>query len=152
MGNFSLTKNYLADKALKAMYEVLKIGRMHKLSIKCLLDLFDKMIKPILLYGCEVWGFSDNDIPEKIYLKYCKILLNLKTSTPSYMVYGELGRYPIYIDIKIRTACYWARLIVDKQTKYSYIYTNGKKKLCILKIYIYFFMTGYLIFLLVMTS
>jgi hypothetical protein len=32
------------------------------------------------------------------------------------------------------------------------IYTNGKKKLCILKIYIYFFMTGYLIFLLVMTS
>ena len=54
--NFSLAKKHLADKALKAMYEVLKMGRMHKLSIKCLLDLFDKMIKPILLYGCEVWG------------------------------------------------------------------------------------------------
>jgi hypothetical protein len=27
-GNFSLTKKHLADKALKAMYEVLKIGRM----------------------------------------------------------------------------------------------------------------------------
>jgi hypothetical protein len=62
---FSLTKKHLADKALKAMYEVLKMGRMHKLSIKCLLDLFDKMIKPILLYGCEVWGFSNNDILEK---------------------------------------------------------------------------------------
>ena len=49
-GNFSLTKKHLADKALKAMYEVLKMGRMYKL--------FDKMIKPILLYGCEVWGFS----------------------------------------------------------------------------------------------
>jgi hypothetical protein len=34
-GNFSLTKKHLADKALKAMYEVLKMGRMHKLSIKC---------------------------------------------------------------------------------------------------------------------
>ena len=90
-GNFSLTKTNLADKALKAMYEVLKMGRMYKLSIKCLLDLFDKMIKPILLYGCEVWGFSNNDILEKIHLKFCKILLNLKTSTPSYMVYGELG-------------------------------------------------------------
>ena len=22
------------------------------------LDLFDKMIKPVLLYGCEVWGFG----------------------------------------------------------------------------------------------
>jgi hypothetical protein len=42
-----------------------------------------------------VWGFSNNDILEKIHLKFCKILLNLKTSTPSYMVYGELGRYPI---------------------------------------------------------
>ena len=28
----------------------------------------------------------------------------------------------------------------------TYIYTNGKKKLCILKNYIYSFMTGYLIF------
>jgi hypothetical protein len=77
-GNFSLTKKHLADKALKAMHDVLKIGRTYdKLSIKCLLDLFDKMIKPILLYGCEVWGFSNNDILEKIHLKYCKILLNL---------------------------------------------------------------------------
>jgi hypothetical protein len=49
------------------MYEVLKMGRMHKLSIKCLLDIFDKMIKPILLYGCKVWGFSNNDIMEKIH-------------------------------------------------------------------------------------
>ena len=86
-GNFNLTKKHLADKALKAMYEVWKIGRMYKLSIKCLHDLFDKMIKPILLYGREVWGFSNNDILEKIHLKFCKILLNLKTSTPSYMVY-----------------------------------------------------------------
>jgi hypothetical protein len=117
-----LTKKHLADKALKAMYEVLKMGRMYKLSIKYLLDIFDKMIKPILLYGCKVWGFSNNDILEKIHLKFGKILLNLKTSTPSYMVYGELGRYPMYIDIKIRTLCCWARLIVGKQTKYFNIW------------------------------
>ena len=102
-----MIKKHLADKALKTMYEVLKIGRKYgKLSIKCLLDLIDKMIKPILLYGCEVWGFSNNDILEKIHLKFCKKKFNLKTSTPSYMVYGELGRYPIYTDNKIRTVCY----------------------------------------------
>jgi hypothetical protein len=28
-GHFSLTKKHLADKALKAMYEVLKMGRMY---------------------------------------------------------------------------------------------------------------------------
>jgi hypothetical protein len=41
------------------------------------------------------------------------------------MVYGELGRYSIYIDIKIRTACYWARLLVGKQTKYYVVLQNS---------------------------
>ena len=56
--NFDLTKKHLADKALKAMYEVIKLGRFYKLPIKIQLELFDKMVKPILLYGCEVWGFG----------------------------------------------------------------------------------------------
>jgi hypothetical protein len=43
-------------KATVSMYEVLKLGRKHNLSIKCLLSLFDKMVKPILLYGYEIWG------------------------------------------------------------------------------------------------
>ena len=38
------------------------------------LDLFDKIVKPILLYGCEVWGVGNNDIVERI----CKILLYVK--------------------------------------------------------------------------
>jgi hypothetical protein len=37
------------------------------------------------------------------------------------MVYGELGRYPIDIDIKVRTISYWARLLSGKQAK-SIIY------------------------------
>jgi hypothetical protein len=56
--NFDVTKKHLSDKALKAMHEVLKMGRLYKLSVKIQLDLFDKMIKPFLLYGCEVWGFG----------------------------------------------------------------------------------------------
>jgi hypothetical protein len=33
------------------------------------------------------------------------------------MVYGELGRYPLDIDIKVRTISFWAKLISGKQTK-----------------------------------
>jgi hypothetical protein len=40
---------------------------------------------------------SSNEVLERVHLKFCKILLNLKSSTPNYMVYGELGRYPIDI-------------------------------------------------------
>jgi hypothetical protein len=83
------------------MYEVIKKGRKHNLSISCQLDLFDKLVKSILLYGCEIWGSANNDILEKVHLKFCKIILHLKATTPNCMIYGELGRYPLDIDIKL---------------------------------------------------
>jgi hypothetical protein len=46
------------------------------------------MVKPILLYGSEIWGFSKNiQYLEKVQLRFCKLLLKLKTSTPSYMIW-----------------------------------------------------------------
>ena len=84
--NFKRAIKTLADKGTKAMYEILKIGKFHNLSISCQLDLFDKMVKPILLYGCELWGLSNCDIIERVHLKYCKLLLNLKSSTPNCMI------------------------------------------------------------------
>ena len=81
------------------------------------------MVKPILLYGSEIWGFSKNiDCLKKIQLiRFCKLLLKLKSSTPNYMIYGELGRFPIEIDIKIRMESFWARLLLGKETKLSYL-------------------------------
>ena len=73
------------------------------------------------MYGCEVWGFSKKEIIESVHLRFCKLLLKFKTSTPSYMVYGELDRYPLDIDTKARTIYFWAKLISGKQTKLSAI-------------------------------
>jgi hypothetical protein len=63
-----------------------------------ILDCFPQIIvaqKEIILmlmsYGCEIWGFGNNDVLEKVHLKFCKMILNLKTSTPNYMIYGELA-------------------------------------------------------------
>ena len=42
-----------------------------------ILDIFDKTVKPILLYGCETWGFGKNDIIERVHLKFCKLLLHV---------------------------------------------------------------------------
>lgn len=39
----------LAEKTAKSLCEVLKRGRLHKLSIQCQVDLFDKSVQPILL-------------------------------------------------------------------------------------------------------
>jgi hypothetical protein len=42
-GNFSMAKKAQVEKATKAMFEVLKRGKIHNLSIQCQLDLFDKI-------------------------------------------------------------------------------------------------------------
>ena len=55
-GSYLNTKKKIVGKDTKAMYEILKKGRVHNLSIKCHYDLFDKMVKPILLYGMK-YGF-----------------------------------------------------------------------------------------------
>jgi hypothetical protein len=44
------------------------------------------------LLGCELWGLSNCDKIERVHLKYCNPLLNLKSSTPNCVIHGELGR------------------------------------------------------------
>ena len=73
---------------------------MH-LPVDLQIELFTKLVKPILLYGCEIWGFGNIDVIERVQLKYIKHVLNLKSSTPNYIVYGEVGVYPLKIDIYI---------------------------------------------------
>ena len=121
-GSFNKAKKRLSEKATKAMYNVIKKGRQCNLSIECQLELFDKLVKPILLYGCEVWGFGKNDIIEQVHLKFLKHLLHLKRSTPSMIVYGETGRYPLEISIKCRMITYWCRLLIDENKLSSILY------------------------------
>ncbi len=101
-GSFSKAKKANADKATRAMYDILRKGRVHNLSIECHLELFDKVIQPILLYGCEVWGHGNNSVSERVHLKFCKMLMKAKKSTPNlwYMVSWEdtLWIYPLNLE------------------------------------------------------
>ena len=55
-GNFNKIIKKQAEKATKAMFEVLKRGRTHNLSIECQLELFNKMVKPIYYYMVQKYG------------------------------------------------------------------------------------------------
>ena len=59
------------------------------------LKLFDALVYPILTYSADIWGFENKIIIGKIHLQFCKKILGVRTSTPNFMVYRELGRYPI---------------------------------------------------------
>ena len=42
-------------------------------------------------------GYENNKQLEKLHLQFCRNILGVRTTTPNFMTYGELGRTPIYI-------------------------------------------------------
>ena len=120
-GSFLKTRKYLQEKAIKAMYGLLQKCRKNKLSIECQLDMFDRIVLPVLLYGSEIWGFENLDIIERVHLRFCKLILHLKPTTPNFMVYGELGRFPISVMIKVRMIKFWCRILNSSNDKLSFL-------------------------------
>ena len=118
-GTFFRTKKHIADQANIALFSLLRKIRALNLPIHMQIELFNKTIKPILLYGCEIWGFGNLNQIEKVQLKFLKHILNLKKSTPSFMIYGELGIYPIEIDIKSRLVSFWTKLVKNENNSLS---------------------------------
>ena len=81
-GSFSDAISKLYEKSLKAMYALMQLA-LPDMDIKTLLYLFDHTVKPVMLYGAEVWGSShikcsekSNDIEK--YLDSHKTSLELK--------------------------------------------------------------------------
>ena len=100
------------------MFSLVRKARKVFLPLDLQLHLFDSMIIPILLHGSEVWGCESVDITDLFYLKFCKSLLDVKQSTPSVMIYGELGTMPsLYLKIKTRVFNFWYRTVSGKKDK-----------------------------------
>jgi hypothetical protein len=72
---------------------------------------FDAKIQSILLYSSEVWGDNRLESIERVHLYACKRFLNVPIKTPNVMIYGELGRYPLYINSYIRCIKYWLKIL-----------------------------------------
>lgn len=118
-GSFFATKKHVAEQAKRASYSLLNKIKTISLPVDIQIDLFEKMVKPILLYGSEIWGIGNLDIIEQVQLKFYKQIFGLKLSTPNYMVYGELGIYPIKIDIYTRMINFWSKLLINNNQKLS---------------------------------
>ena len=93
-GSYVKSLKHTAEQATRAMYGLFSKIRHLSLPADVIVDLYEKTIKPILLYGCEIWGFGKFEILERAQLKFFKSLFGLKKSTPSNIIYGELGYIP----------------------------------------------------------
>ena len=96
----------LKTRASRAMYSLINKAKKNNLAIDIQLQLFDSLILPIALYGCEVWGCKETDIMEKLHLQFCKMLLKVNKCTTTAMVLVELGTYPIKYHVDYRMLCY----------------------------------------------
>ena len=110
-GSYLNCKKHVAEQANNAIFALMRKIRVLNLPIEMQIELFNKLIKPILLYGCEIWAFGNLDIIERVQLKFLKRILHLKKSTPSYMVYGETGVMPLKVEIQSKIVSYWSNLL-----------------------------------------
>ena len=101
------------------MFALLRKVKKLFLPIEIQLQLFDVLVAPVLLYGCEVWGHESCPKLEQLQLRFCKYILAVGKRTFNYMVYGELGVFPLNIKIKIRAVIYWAMLLNTDYNKLS---------------------------------
>ncbi len=69
----------------------------------------------------------------RLQLRFLKMVLGLKTSTPSCMVFGETGSYPVEIEINCRLLSFWYNLMLNSVHVYSNKISNLSFKLAFLQ-------------------
>ena len=112
-GNFKNAIDKQLMQAQRATFAIKFRKETYNLPVDIMLELFDKMIMPILLYGCEIWGYSNIDCLEIFYRKFLKDVLKLNSQTTNCMVYGETGRTPLSVTVNSRMVCFWHKISVN---------------------------------------
>ena len=103
-------KQTLAMQSKKAMGFIKSVLKKSNTTIQILLNIFNRMVVPILCYGSEVWGYEHSKSIEQVQINFGKYLLGVNSATPSPAVLGELGACPLYICYFSKCIKYWCKL------------------------------------------
>ena len=74
-GRFNKAKAKQVAQAKWALFGLIAKARKLQLPTDIQCHLFDSCIVPVLLYGCEIWGFSDLTQIEQVQNYFCKQIL-----------------------------------------------------------------------------
>ena len=89
----------LSDNAVFTLKRVIKTVGGFPISLS--LDVFDKLVLPILVYRSEIWGTKYRESIELVHRKFCKYILAVSYNTSNAPVLGDLGRTPLSVFYKI---------------------------------------------------
>ena len=120
-GNVKRGLQNLSDRANRAFFLFKSsLGSAYRQDVLLSLALFDKIIKPILLYCSDFWGCHKHNLSEKspielAHCKICKDILGVNNYTSSSGTLYELGRKPIFIDGIKNCFNNWLRITGQKK-------------------------------------
>ena len=88
-GSMTQTQLILAQQGRIAMFSLRsKLKRFVNINSVVYCDLFDKMVMPVLSYGCEIWGFYPAKAIEQIHKDFCKSILKVKQTRLTKVLYN----------------------------------------------------------------
>ena len=108
--SFSKALDDMASRGRNAVISIIRTLWKLNFSPFIFFKMFDAQVKPIIMYGAEIWGLTSYKPVENVHTFALKKLLNVSPRTPNDMVYAETGRYPLYICTYVACIKYWLRL------------------------------------------
>jgi hypothetical protein len=119
--SFSASFEDLASRARKGVVAIIRtLWVIGEHSPTIFFKLFDSQILPILTYGAEIWGLAKNqEIIERVHLFALKRFLGVHSKSPRHLVYGETGRFPLYVQTYVKCIKFWFRLQRLGNERYS---------------------------------
>ena len=116
-GKFQDAKNKQILQARKALSAIYSQKEKLQLPLDIYLNLFDTLVSPVLLYGCEIWGYEGTENLEIFFRSFLRKTLKLNDQTSNYMVYGECGKMPLNLIIQLRMINFWLHITSGNENK-----------------------------------
>ena len=122
-GSFRQAEHSMAAKSKKALFKLQSLLANSNIMPSTCLRLFDQLIKPIAVYGPELWGIDgiklknisqfyksiESFASEKNNLAYSRFILAVHKKSQNTAVRGELARFPLGLDIITSVLAYYKR-------------------------------------------
>lgn len=77
-------------------------------------QIFDALVRSVLLYGAQIWDYEEEEDLEKKQLKYIKWVLKLDRCTSGHIILQETGRDRISLRVGTRAARFEKLLNLEK--------------------------------------
>ena len=93
-GKFSRAMEHTSEKSKKAMFSLqVTLKQLGHPPVPIAIQLYNSILKPVMCYGSEIWGFTECKDLDRIELRFLKYILHLPLSALVQLYVGRLDNY-----------------------------------------------------------